>query len=144
MYRQSEKYLLNSNISPTCPYNMANFGLLAAEIVLLVWGTPANFDGFRVLALLLHGILVVGVSKTAALNRGHHLYLAGRPSRWALAHILVSGWSTATDTIHTRNKLHRLKKINFTSLQSRWDVIYIDWVKRFNCLGFWPTNFDGI
>jgi len=25
----------------------------------------------------------------AALNRGHHLYLAGRPSSWALAHILV-------------------------------------------------------
>jgi len=24
-----------------------------------------------------------------ALNRGRHLYLAGRPSRWALAHILV-------------------------------------------------------
>jgi len=26
----------------------------------------------------------------AALNRGRHLCLAGRPSRWALAHILVS------------------------------------------------------
>jgi len=26
----------------------------------------------------------------AALSRGHYLYLAGRPSRWALAHILVS------------------------------------------------------
>jgi len=26
----------------------------------------------------------------AALSTGHHLYLAGRPSRWALAHILVS------------------------------------------------------
>jgi len=25
----------------------------------------------------------------AALNRGRHLYLSGRPSRWALAHILV-------------------------------------------------------
>jgi len=25
----------------------------------------------------------------AVLNRGRHLYLAGRPSRWALAHILV-------------------------------------------------------
>jgi len=25
----------------------------------------------------------------AALNRGHHLYLAGQPSYWALAHILV-------------------------------------------------------
>jgi len=26
----------------------------------------------------------------AALNRAHHQYLAGRPSRWALAHIIVS------------------------------------------------------
>jgi len=34
---------------------MVNFGLLAAEIVSLVWGTPANFNGFRVLAALLHG-----------------------------------------------------------------------------------------
>ena len=31
-YRQSEKNLLNSNVSPTCPHNMANFGPLAAEI----------------------------------------------------------------------------------------------------------------
>ena len=41
------------------------------------------------LAALLHGTRVVGVSKTAALSRGRHLYSAGRPSRWALAHILV-------------------------------------------------------
>jgi len=33
---------------------MVNFGPLAAEIVSLVWGTPANFNGFRVLAALLH------------------------------------------------------------------------------------------
>jgi len=33
--------------------------------------------------------LVVGVSQTAALNRGRHLCSAGRPSRLALAHILV-------------------------------------------------------
>jgi len=32
---------------------MANFGQLAAEISSGVWGTPANFNGFRVLALLL-------------------------------------------------------------------------------------------
>jgi len=88
-HRQSEKNLLNSNISPTCPYNMVNFGLLAAEIVSLVWGTPTNLNVFRVLAALLHGTLVVGVSQTAALNRGRHLYSARRPSRWALAHILV-------------------------------------------------------
>jgi len=90
MYRQSEKKLLSSNISSTCPHNMVNFGPLAAEIVSLVWGTPVNFNGFGVLAALLHGILVVGVSQTAALNRGRHLYSAGRPSRWALAHILVN------------------------------------------------------
>jgi len=37
---------------------------LAAEIVSLVWGTPGNFNGFRVLAALLHGTLVVDVSQT--------------------------------------------------------------------------------
>ena len=52
-------------MSSTCPHNMVNFGLLTAEIHPIVWGTPANF------------------------NRGRHLYSAGRPSRWALAHILV-------------------------------------------------------
>jgi len=50
-----KKNLLSSNISSTCPHNMVNFRPLAAEIVSLVWGTPANFNGFRVLAALLHG-----------------------------------------------------------------------------------------
>ena len=69
---------------------MVNFGPLAAEILSLVRDTPGNFNGFRVLAALLHGNLVVGVSQTAALNRGRHLCSAGRPSGWALAHILVA------------------------------------------------------
>jgi len=81
------KNILSSNISSTCPYNIVNFGPLAAEILSLVWGTPANFNGFRVLAALLHSTLLVGVSQTAALNGGRHLYSAGRLSRWALAHI---------------------------------------------------------
>ena len=76
-------------MSPTCPRNMANFGPVAAEIDLPVWGTPPNLNGFRVLAALLHSTLVVGVSQTAALNRRHHLCSAASPSRWALAHILV-------------------------------------------------------
>ena len=63
---------------------MVNFGPLAAEIN---WGTQGNFNEFLVLAALPHGTLVVGVSQTAALNRGRHLYSAGRPSRWALAHV---------------------------------------------------------
>jgi len=33
---------------------MVNFSPLTAEIGLGVWGTPANFNGFRVLAALLH------------------------------------------------------------------------------------------
>jgi len=60
----NQKNLLNSNISPTCLYNMVNFSLLAAEIVSLVWGTLATFSGFRILAALLHSTLIVGVSQT--------------------------------------------------------------------------------
>jgi len=126
---------------------MANFGPLAAEIGSLVWGTPANINGFRVLASLLqrcrsmeanqtlhdvwpsHGLvhyidfrgllahngILRGTTFTlrpslalsyigsvtarhsrsgrqpnfAALSRERHLYSAGRPSLWELAHILV-------------------------------------------------------
>jgi len=127
---------------------MANFGPLAAGNVSLVWGTPANFNGFPVLASLLqrrrsteanqtlhnvwpspawlhyiyifssccpitefcqvqNSVCVLQVlcspigSVTArhsssgcepnfvALSTGRRLYSAGRPSRWALAHILV-------------------------------------------------------
>jgi len=134
---------------------MANFGSLAAEIGSGVWGTPANFNGFHVLASLLQrrrspeanqtvhdvwpspgllhyihfwGLLSPdgissrakftlrpslassyigsvtarhsssGVSQTCVVQgmelrnfrRGRHLYSAGRPSRLASAHILVS------------------------------------------------------
>ena len=64
MYQQMEKNLLSSNISSTCPHNMVKFGPIVAEILSLVWGTPANFNGFGVLAALLHGSQVVSVSET--------------------------------------------------------------------------------
>jgi len=53
MYRQSEKNLLSSSVSSTCPHIMAIFSPLAAEIGSGVWSTPANFNGFHVLASLL-------------------------------------------------------------------------------------------
>ena len=58
------KNLLSSNISSRCLHNMVNFGLLAAEIVSLVWGTPANLNGFRVLAALLHRTLVAKLRRS--------------------------------------------------------------------------------
>jgi len=58
------KKLLNVDTSSTRPHNMVSFGLLTAEICWRVWGTPAHFNGFRVLAALLHGTPVLGVSQT--------------------------------------------------------------------------------
>jgi len=56
-----QQYLLQMS------HNMVNFDPLTAEISPVVWGTPANFNGFRVLAALaalLHGTPAVGVSQT--------------------------------------------------------------------------------
>ena len=47
------KNLLSSNISSRRLYSTVNFGPLAAEIDWRVWGSPENFNGFRVLASLL-------------------------------------------------------------------------------------------
>jgi len=61
---------------------MVNFDPLTAEIGSGVWGTSANFNGFRVLAALLHRTLVVGVSQilrhwtegaTYIRQGGHHV-----------------------------------------------------------------------
>ena len=81
-HRQSEKKLIKLRY---LPHMSSQYGELRPTSGTLVWGTPAKFNEFRVLAALLHGTLLVGVSQTAALNRGRHLYLAERPSRWALA-----------------------------------------------------------
>jgi len=83
--------MLNSNIFPTCPHNIVNFGPLTAEIGSVVWHTPANFNGFHALASLLQR------RRSPEANQTLHdvwpspwagtLHIAGRPSRWALAHI---------------------------------------------------------
>ena len=61
---KQKKNLLSSHMSSTCAYNMVTFGPLTAAICWRVWGTPANFNGFRVLVPLLNGTLVVGVCQT--------------------------------------------------------------------------------
>jgi len=97
-----KKNLLNSNISSTCPYNM-NFGLLTAEICWWVSGTPANVNGFRVLTVLLHGTLVVGISQnsqrwiqgaTYIRQGGHH---AGQWPTFQFQSVLCLCWQSNMD-----------------------------------------------
>jgi len=106
-----KKNLLSSNMSFRRPHNMVNIGPLTAEIGPVVCGTPANFNGFHVLAALLHGSQVVSVSHTAALNRGRHLCSAGRPSHWALAHIssfvMYVRWTGSVHIINVNLTLFR-------------------------------------
>jgi len=162
---------------------MANIGPITAEIGWRVLGTPANFNGFRVLASLFqwrrptganktlhdvwpspglvhyihfpgllphHGILpgakitfrpslafsyifsftVRHSSQTLRrgrlqgmelpnFRRGRHLYSAGRPSRWASAHILVQTvqdccrQSVADSIIHSgrRDQLRQFRRV---------------------------------
>jgi len=50
---------------------MVNFGLVTAEICWRVWGTPANFNGFRVFAALLHGTLVLALDHISSCGNFH-------------------------------------------------------------------------
>ena len=70
---------------------MVNFGPLAAEMGLPVWGRhPSTFQRVSRLGSVTARHSSSGCHpKFVALNRGCHLYLAGRPPRWALAHTLV-------------------------------------------------------
>jgi len=84
--------LLNNNTSSTCPYNTVNFGPLVADISSVVWGTLANFDGFHVLAVLLHNTLVVGRQPNfASLNRVRHLQGGHHVGHWPHSSLLLYG-----------------------------------------------------
>jgi len=63
-YIDNRKKLLNNNISSRCLHSMMNFGPVTAEIDWGAWGTPANFNGFRVLASLLHWRRSTAVNQT--------------------------------------------------------------------------------
>jgi len=73
------KNMLSSNIFSACPHNTVNFGPQTSEIGPVVWGTRANFNGFRVLAARYSGNGRQPIN-FASLNRGRHLHSAGQPS----------------------------------------------------------------
>jgi len=84
------KELIKQQCIPTCPHSMVNFGPLAAEIVSIVLGHPSKFQRVSHLGNVTARHSNSGRQPNfATLNRGSHLYSAGWPSRWALAHILV-------------------------------------------------------
>ena len=91
VFIDDRKNLLNSNVSPTSPHNMVNFGPRATEICRLSASLGHHPGKFQRVSRL--GSVTAWHSSSgrqpnsAALNRGRHLYSAGRPSRWALAHI---------------------------------------------------------
>jgi len=69
-------------MSSTCPHNMANFGPPTAEIGSGVWGTPANFNGFRFLPSLLQRLRSPEATQTLHnvwLSPGllHYIYIFG-------------------------------------------------------------------
>ena len=87
------KKLVKQQYPPTCPYNMVNFGPLTGEICWRVceFGAPLQIStGFASWQRYCTASSSGRQPNFAALNRGRQLRLAGRPSGWALAHILVS------------------------------------------------------
>ena len=78
-----KKFVKQQYVSPTCPHHMVNFGLLMASL-----RHPCKFQ----LVSRFDSVTARYCSSRrqpnfAALNRGRHLYSAGRPSHWALSHI---------------------------------------------------------
>jgi len=66
---------------------MVNFGLLAAEIGSPVWVPLQISTGFASCQRYCTASSSRRQPNFAVLNRGRHLYSAGRPLRWELAHI---------------------------------------------------------
>jgi len=100
----SAKDLLNSNVSCTCPHNM----WISAYYRLRSVGEFEAACKFQRVSLL--GSVTARHSSTgrqpnfAALNRGRHLYSAGRPSCWALGHISSLECNSMT---YNHSKSHR-------------------------------------
>ena len=65
----------NSNTLSTCLRNMVNVGPLTAEICSLVWGAPANFNRFRVLASLLQQRRSPNFARCLAVSWAGTLYI---------------------------------------------------------------------
>ena len=126
----NRKKMLNSNISSRCPHNMANFGPLTAEICWQVWGTPANFNGFRVLASLLQRCCSLKANQTL-----HDVW----PSPGLVCYIYIFG-ALAPDRILPGAKFTLRSSLAFSYIgsvtarhsSSRRQPNFAEWYKEWN------------
>jgi len=95
-----KKPALSSNISCTCPQNMADSGPLTAEIGSGVWGTPANLNGFPVLASL---------RAATSLTGGQPNFARCLAVSWAATLYTFSG-ALAPERNFARCKIHVMSK----------------------------------
>jgi len=122
------------------------FRPIAAEIYWRVWGIPANFNGFRVLAALQHVTLVVAVSQT--LRRwtegatyipqgGHHVghwptflvtVARDRDSDSEDCSILVVSFSFLFSTTDFSTSLGRFSRNFATRGSAPWNILSPIWV----------------
>jgi len=93
------KKLVKHQYLPIWPHNMVNFGPLTAEICWRVCGTPANFNGFRVLASLLQ-------AAATSLN-------GNEPN---FTRCLAASWTGTLYIVH----IHRVRK--------KWDHYFCLWL----------------
>ena len=110
----NRKKNLSSNTFSACPHNMVNFGPLTAEIYCRVWGTPANFNVFRVVAALLHGTVVVVVSQTLRRWTEGATYI--RQGGHHVGHSSLKVYMIMSKTADEEDTLPWLCLINHTSL----------------------------
>jgi len=109
----NRKNLLNSNVSPTCGYNYGELRPTSRWDLLASLGHPSKFQRVSCLGRITARHSSSGHQpKFAALNRGRHLHSAGRPLRWALAHILVQ-----SDFLLYSQIYHSYENKSFFSIQ---------------------------
>jgi len=89
MYQQSEKKLVKQQCLLHMSWYYGELWPTSGWDWFTSLGHPSKFQRVSRLGSVTAWHSSSGVNQTAALNRGRDLYLAGRPSRWALAHILV-------------------------------------------------------
>jgi len=130
---------------------MANFGPITAENCRRVWGTQQISTAFASWQPYCTAFSSGRQPNFAALNRGRHLYSAGRPSRWALAHIsssvkhsLLTALTTQkllTIYVNQKKLMVKLQALSITGDLLKWIKYFLGDRYQSKRLGHWTMLF---